>query len=43
MDCGSATMMQLLKALAPVLFLTGFFIGVVFVVKHIIHRLVDHK
>lgn len=36
-------MMQLLKALAPILFLTGLFVGGVLLVKYIIHRLVDHK
>jgi hypothetical protein len=43
MDRGSAAMMQLLKALMPVLLLTALFVAAVFLIKHIIHRLVDHK
>lgn len=36
-------MMQLIKALAPILLLTGLFVGAALLVKYIIHRLVDHK
>lgn len=36
-------MMALLSALSPILFLTGLFVGGVYLVKYIIHRIVDHK
>jgi hypothetical protein len=36
-------MTGLLKSILPILFLTGLFIGGVYLVKYIIHRLVDHK
>lgn len=36
-------MSALLGALSPILFLTALFVGVVYLVKHIIHRIVDHK
>lgn len=36
-------MMGLLKSLGPILFLTGLFVGGVYLVKYIIHRIVDHK
>lgn len=35
--------MLLLRALFPVLFLTALFVGAVYFVKYVIHRLVDHK
>lgn len=36
-------MTGLLKSILPILFLTGLFVGGVYLVKYIIHRLVDHK
>jgi hypothetical protein len=36
-------MKALLASLGPLLFLTGLFVGAVYLLKYIIHRLVDHK
>lgn len=36
-------MSALLGGLAPILFLAALFVVVVYLVKHIIHRIVDHK
>jgi len=36
-------MIALLKSLGPILFLTGLFVAVVYLIKYIIHRIVDHK
>lgn len=48
MDRGVATVIGtifagLLKALAPILLGLAFFVGFVYLVKYIIHRLFDHK
>lgn len=36
-------MIGLLKSLAPILFLTGLFVLGVYLLKYIIHRIVDQK
>lgn len=36
-------MMGLVKSIGPVLFLTGLFVAVVYLVKYIVHRIIDHK
>ncbi|PMQ16339.1 hypothetical protein JaAD80_10795 [Janthinobacterium sp. AD80] len=36
-------MSYLLKSLGPILFLTGLFVAAVYLVKYVIHRIVDHK
>ena len=43
MDRGGPTMIALLKSLGPILFLTGLFVAAVYLIKYIIHRIVDHK
>lgn len=36
-------MTMLLKSIWPILLLAGLFVGAVYFVKYVIHRLVDHK
>lgn len=36
-------MSYLLKSLGPILFLTGLFVAAVYLVKYVIHRIVEHK
>lgn len=35
--------MGLVKSIAPILFLTGIFVAVVYLTKYIVHRIADHK
>jgi hypothetical protein len=36
-------MKNLFLSVLPILLLTGLFVGAVYLVKYIIHRIVDHK
>lgn len=36
-------MIDLLKSLGPILFLTGLFVAAVYLIKYVVHRIVDHK
>jgi hypothetical protein len=43
LDRGGAAMMALIKSVLPTLLCTGLFVAGVYLVKYIIHRVLDHK